>query len=260
MVRQADEALGRRRSALGLVIAAFRRASLIGLLAVLLGACAGPTRSPEALPIPVSDPASRENAPADTGWTPLFNGRDLSGWAHVGRGEFVVDNGLLRTRGGMGLLWFTERKIGDSVLRIVYRNPGGDNSGVFIRIPEPPHGVWLPVHQGYEVQIDETDDEYHCTGVLYSMTRALARPGRPEEWNVMEIVLDGPRTVVTVNGELVTDYREGDPVKPKPWHQFWKFWAPRRGPRPDAGYIGLQNHSRRDEVFFREISVRPLGS
>jgi hypothetical protein len=33
---------------------------------------------------------------------------------------------------------------------------------------------------------------------------------------------------------------------------------PARGPRPEAGYIGLQNHDKDSTVFFREVSVRPL--
>ena len=39
------------------------------------------------------------------------------------------------------------------------------------------------------------------------------KPGKPgPEWNTMEITLDGPHTIVYVNGEKVTDYTEGDPV------------------------------------------------
>ena len=64
----------------------------------------------------------------------------------------------------------------------------------------------MPVHYGYEVQIDNepeksNENEYHATGTLYSLTKALARPGKPgPEWNTMEITLDGPHTVVNVNG------------------------------------------------------------
>jgi hypothetical protein len=153
----------------------------------------------------------------------------------------------------MGLLWYTRQRFGDVVIRIVYRNPGGANSGVFIRIPEAPAEPWMPVHRGYEVQIDDRVDEYHRTGVLYSLTRALARPGQPDDWNTLEITLDGDRTLVHVNGVQVTDYREGQPVPPKK-----ETWEPDRGPRPLVGYIGLQNHDDRDTVFFREVSVRPV--
>jgi hypothetical protein len=187
-------------------------------------------------------------------WTPLFNGHDLTGWAHVGPGRFVVENGMLKTEGGMGLLWFVSRKLGHCRLRVVFRTAGPQsNSGVFIRIPEQPTEPWMPVHRGYEVQIDDSGDAYHVTGVLYSLTKALARTGRPGEWNELEIVLDGPRTQVSLNGAVVTDYTEGDSTPPKR-----EAWEPDRGPRPDVGYIGLQNHSSADTVYFKEVSVGPI--
>ena len=69
----------------------------------------------------------------------------------------------------------------------------------------------------------------------------------------MLITLDGPHTVVEVNGQLVTDYKEGEPVpKKKKWHE------PERGLRPDAGYLGLQNHGDDARVHFKEVSLRPL--
>jgi hypothetical protein len=184
----------------------------------------------------------------------LWNGKDLTGWKQVGPGQFVVEDGLLKTTGGMGLLYWTGGKVGDSVIRVVYRNEKKEsNAGVFIRIPEAPTEPWMPVNKGYEVQIDDASDDYHSTGVLYSLTKAKARPGKPGEWNTLEITLDGPRTRVTVNGELVTDYAEGDPVPEKKAR-----WEPDRGPRPKEGFFGLQNHADKDVVYFKEITLRPI--
>ena len=33
----------------------------------------------------------------------LFNGKDLTGWTHVGNGSVVVEDGLLKTVGGIEL-------------------------------------------------------------------------------------------------------------------------------------------------------------
>jgi len=86
------------------------------------------------------------------------------------------------------------------------------------------------------------------------LRKALARPIKPlGEWNTLEITLDGPRTVVFLNSVKVTDFKEGDPVPPKPPGSI----DPDRGPRQDAGYIGLQNHPG-DPVYFQEISLTPL--
>lgn len=185
-------------------------------------------------------------------WRPIFNGKDLDGWKHVGPGRFVIENGALRTEGGMGLLWYTREKFGDTTIRVVYRTQaqGGGNAGVFIRIPTEPDEPWMPVNKGYEVQIDDSADEFHCTGVLYSLTKVKAKP-QLREWNTMEITLDGDRTVVAVNGVTVTDFREGDPVPART-----QPYEPERGPRPISGYIGLQNHDDKDVVWFKEVSVR----
>jgi hypothetical protein len=193
-------------------------------------------------------------------WKPLFNGKDLTGWKHVGPGNMTVENGLIRTHGGMGLLYWTTEKFGNCRIRVVYKmRDHNDNSGVFIRIPIEPREPWMPVHYGYEVQIDNQpedskEDEYHATGTLYSLTKPLARPGKPgPDWNTMVITIDGPHTVVELNGQKVTDYTEGQPVPDMKFD-----FEPQRGRRPEEGYIGLQNHSDNDIVFFKEVSVQKL--
>jgi hypothetical protein len=196
---------------------------------------------------------SAEDSPS--GRRQLFNGRDLAGWQMVGDGSFVVEDGALKTQGGMGLLWHTESKFGNATLRVVYRvSRVEDNSGVFIRIAEPPPDAWYAVHHGYEVQILATGDKYHRTGCIYSITRALAESQKPpREWNVMDIAMRGARVDVTLNGTLVTTL---DPAQPVPPRRF--DYEPERGPRPDYGYIGLQNHDADSVVYFREVSVEAL--
>jgi hypothetical protein len=194
-------------------------------------------------------------------WKQLFDGKDLVGWKHVGPGEMTVQDGTIKTSGGMGLLYWTGGKLGDCVIRVVYKmEHENDNSGVFVRIPLEPREAWMPVNYGYEVQIDNSPDDYHVTGDLYSFTKALARPGKPgPEWNTMEITLDGPHTRVSVNGVKVTDFTEGDTVPPNsPEDELNDHGSPKRGPRPNDGYLGLQNHSDKDVVYFKEVAVKML--
>lgn len=195
----------------------------------------------------------------DGKWRPLFNGKDLSGWQQVGPGEFVVEDGLLKTVGGMGMILYPAEKFSNVIIRVIYKVKDNDcNSGVFIRLPEKPADEWAAVNTGYEVQIDNgtrhVGGEYHCSGVLYSLTKALSHPQKkPGEWNTMEITLDGQKTIVFINGEKVTDFTEGDPVQPKT-----RDFEPERGPRPESGYIGLQNHDPLSTVYFKEVGVKPL--
>jgi len=195
-------------------------------------------------------------------WKPLFNGKDLTGWEHVGPGGFTVEDGCLKSFGGMGLLYWKGGKIGNATVRVVFRTGGkNDNSGVYVRIPLEPVEPMMPVHYGYEVQIDAEperwgpDDKYY-TGSIYSKTYPLVRAAKPPpEWNTMDITLDGPRTRVFLNGQKVTDYKEGDRLQ-----KFANDNSIRHDPRPLEGYIGLQNHGDKDVLYFREISVKKLAT
>jgi hypothetical protein len=193
----------------------------------------------------------------------LFNGKDLSGWARIPRHEgapaneqpgIEVRDGLLVSRPDAPEddLWYTREKIGNATLRIVYKvSAANANSGVFIRIPEKPKSEDDAINKGIEVQIDEASDDFHCTGVLYSWTQAKARPYKPVgEWNTLEITMKGPRTIVKLNGVLVTDYDGVSPVPPKKSR-----WEPERGPRPDVGYIAIQHHGGNATVWFKEIAL-----
>ncbi|MBI3476006.1 MAG: DUF1080 domain-containing protein [Acidobacteria bacterium] len=185
---------------------------------------------------------------------PLFNGKDLTGWQQVGPGKFVVENGMLKTEGGMGMLWYTGEKFGHATIRVVFKLTSKEaDSGVFIRIPKKPTEPWMPINKGYEIEIGDWPDDYSCTGVIYTFTKALARPIKPiGEWNTMEITIDGPHTVVYLNDVKVTDFTEGQPVPPRKGEG----GEPQAGPRKLAGYIGLQNHPG-SEVYFKEVSVKP---
>ena len=67
----------------------------------------------------------------------LFNGKDMTGWHFVGPGSFTVEDGLLTTHGGMGLLVYDKQPFGNAVIKVVYKVTGEhDNSGVYIRLPE----------------------------------------------------------------------------------------------------------------------------
>jgi hypothetical protein len=182
----------------------------------------------------------------------LFNGRDLDGWKMVGPGSFVVEDGALKTVGGMGLLYYAGERFGNCTLRVVFKTVGErGNSGVFIRLPEQPKDPWYGVHNGYEVQIESGGDEWHATGSLYSLAKTVKGRQKPAgEWNTMDIELRGQTTIVHLNGTKITEFEGSQPVpERKQWYE------PIRGPRPDLGYVGLQNHDARSTVYFKEVSI-----
>jgi len=83
--------------------------------------------------------ASSHTLSAQASSRPLFNGKNLDGWQQAGPGRFVVKDGMMKTEGGMGILWYTREKIAHAMIRVVFRLTAKESdSGVFIRIPENP--------------------------------------------------------------------------------------------------------------------------
>ena len=79
----------------------------------------------------------------------------------------------------------------------------------------------------------------HKTGAIYGVqppTRVASKP--PGEWNTFVIRVEGQVYNVSLNGEpVVTNFKGDGSVQ---------------------GYIGLQNHSPNDQVYFRNIVATPL--
>jgi len=223
----------------------------------------------------------------------VTNGRVDTNWVHIGWGRFVADDGVLRTDPageGLGLLVYQAERLGDCQLRVVFKTRDAkSNSGVYVRLAdgilsqvgkpgaafdrdaagkispesaakmqesgERDEGPWYGVHHGYEVQIADGGDPYHCTGSIYSLAPSSAPPTRGGEWRTLVITLAGQRISAEIDGKPVASVDTAGPGLParKIWHE------PKREPkRPVAGYIGLQTHDPGDIVWFKDISVRPL--
>jgi hypothetical protein len=215
-------------------------------------------------------------------------------WSHVGWGGFVVDDGALRTEcdpKGLGLLVYTKERFGNCQIRVVFKTKDArSNAGVFVRVADGildqigkpgaafdrneagtisevsgqemqesslrEEGPWFAVHRGYEVQIVDAGDPIHRTGSIYSLAPSAAISTKvPGEWKTMIITLEGRRIFVDLDGQRVTNFDPDSPDVPpaKQWYE-----PKREAKRPEAGYLGLQNHDPGDVVWFKEISVRPL--
>jgi hypothetical protein len=233
---------------------------------------------------------------AEPAWRPLpliTGGKVDPGWTHVGWGGFVAEGDALRTEcdpKGLGLLVYKMDRFGNCQIRVVFKSKEPkSNSGVYVRIadgileqagkpgaafdrdaagkPSPEsmekmkfaaereEGPWFAVHRGFEIQIAEGTDPLHRTGAVYSLAPSAAVSKEGREWRTMIITLAGEKIFVDLDGKRAATF---DPTSPDlPPRKQW--YEPKREPkRPEAGYLGLQNHDPGDIVWFKEISVRSL--
>jgi len=153
------------------------------------------------------------------------------GWNHYGPGYFELDprTGVLKSQGGMGLLWYSVKKFRDFVLELDFKCSRQDtNSGLFLRVPDMPASDDY-IYHAFEIQIHDAGQGIHATGAAYDAEAPSVNASRPAgEWNHFKITFQGKRLQVELNGKPVLDWEAAPRGKVK------DFAA--------EGYIGLQNH------------------
>jgi len=169
------------------------------------------------------------------------------GWNHYGPGYFSLDpkTGVLKSEGGMGLFWFTEKKYKDFVFELDYKcSKKSTNSGVFIRVPEIPVNNDY-IHHSFEIQISDGSKGIHHTGAAYDAEAPKMNAEKQTgEWNHFKISFIGKNIKVKVNGKLVVDWNA------EPRGKIRDF--------AEEGYIGLQNHDSISPVYFKNIYIKEL--
>jgi hypothetical protein len=179
--------------------------------------------------------------PSEPGFTSLYAGTGTAGWEHAGPGGFTEVEGTLSAEGGMGVLWYAGRRYRDFTLRLDWMTTGArDDSGVFVRFPDPGGDPWVAVRKGYEVQIDDASSGSLATGAIHGVKApAVAASKPPGEWNTFEITAKGRRYTVVLNGIVVTTFDSTGEA------------------RGLGGHVGIQNHDG-SPVRFRDIRIREL--
>jgi hypothetical protein len=195
------------------------------------------------------------------GFEPIFNGRDLDGWA--GAVQAVdIQEGAMRWRPAQGgtLYWNTE--LADFQVRLMFTLPPGGNNGLAIRYPGKGDVAYdamcelQVIDDNYHVarklpperRLDPR--QYHCSA--YGMVAAAHGYQRPiGEWNFQEVTVHGSKIRVELNGTVIldTDLAEVDMStvmggKPHP------------GKDRRSGFFGFAGH--RDPVAFKDILVRRM--
>ena len=137
-------------------------------LSTLVNAQADP---PESIsrPIPAADGKSGFDEMVSRGYTPLFNGTDLTGWRNpYSYGEASVVDGEIHLRADKKFFLVTEKKYSDFRLSVEIHLPEGDaNSGVMFRCHVDPD-VSKKVY-GYQAECDGSDRRW--SGGLYDEAR-----------------------------------------------------------------------------------------
>jgi hypothetical protein len=196
-------------------------------------------------------------------WTPLFNGKDFTGWAqHSGTAEYRVEDGCVvgKTVPNTGNSFMcTTKEYGDYILEFEFKVPEGMNSGVQFRSAFYDKDTEVEIAgkkkkfpadrvHGYQFEIDPSPRAY--TGGIYDEARrgwlqdlkgneAAQKAFKSGEWNTGRIECRGESIKTFINGVPAADIKDSLTTK---------------------GIIALQVHGigKKEDAIGKEIRWRNI--
>jgi hypothetical protein len=145
-----------------------------------------------------------EAADDDSGFTPLFNGRDMTGWKlrnpHGNHSWSILPGGILKNtveKGTHGTDLVTDKKFWNFTVRYEFMTPENSNSGFYLR-------------GRHELQIlgdyKSGKASINGNGSIYNFKAPDSFVTKPSgEWQTAEATIIGNRITVIMNGVKIHD-------------------------------------------------------
>ena len=186
------------------------------------------------------------------GFELLFDGKALSPeiWQDdTSIAAYPVENGAIVYRKGTPNL-FTKKEYANFIFRFEFKLPPAGNNGVGIRaasVSQYPMEIQILDNSAEQYR---TLEPYQYHGSLYGVVPAKRNPERNDylkpvgEWNYQEIIAQGTKFKVILNGEIIVDADLAEyPQKPASMGR-------------ERGFVGFLGHD--DPVEFRSIRIKAL--
>ncbi len=195
------------------------------------------------LTLPVGcDRAQTKTKPADSGFAPLFNGKDLAGWQISGNCKWTVEGGqLVGTQGdnfAPGDL-FTNKTYDNFELKVVYRIVWPANTGIWFRYQSP--------RKAYQADILEYKKPVAFSGTLYCPGKMFLAANEDKSlvdrdgWNTIKVRAEGEHIQTWINGHKIADVHDDT---------------------TDSGRIGFQIHAGKQfakmKIIVRQAIIKTL--
>jgi len=186
---------------------------------------------------------------AEEGFVELFDGKSLTGWkASENDASWKVADGTLICRGPRSHLFYMgtdpakPAEFKNFHLKAEVLTKPKANSGIYFHTRYQQEG-WPS--QGHEAQVNNTSGDPVRTGSLYNVVKNLEAPAKDNEWFTEEVIVEGNRIVIKVNGKTIVDHVEDTA-------------AVKDGRKLSSGTFALQAHDPGSEAHYRSIRVKRL--
>jgi hypothetical protein len=182
-------------------------------------------------------------------WIPLFDGKSLTGWkANEHQESWTVQDGNLVCFGERSHLFYEGdgKPFKNFHFKAEVMTTPGSNSGIYFHTKYQAEG-W-PKY-GYECQVNISQRDPKKSSGLYSVKDVSDPPVKDNEWYTQEIIVEGKKVTLKLNGKTMVEYTEPDD-KPAFSDSFER--------RLGEGTFALQAHDPASKAYFRNLSVKRL--
>ena len=210
--------------------------------------------------IPRPKPYQLSEKEKSEGFTPMFNGIDMTGWTGNLKAYIPQDGTIVcdPSQGGNGNL-YTEKEYSNFIMRFEFLLTPAANNGIGIRAPLSGDAAY----GGMEIQVLDNEAEvysnlkpYQYHGSVYGVIPAKRGYLKPVgEWNIQEIIADGNHIKVTLNGKVILD---GDIAEASKNFTQTMDGLKHTGLSNKSGHIGFLGHG--SWVAFRNLRIKEIYS
>ena len=190
---------------------------------------------------------------AEPAFTPLFNGKDLTGWKpSENPSTWTVRDGAIVAHGKTSHLFYEGGFNGHSFrnfeLKVDVMTKPKANGGVYIETEFQDHGF---PGKGFEIQVNNTyPSDPRKTFSIYEVQDVNRQLVPDNRWFTEDIIARDDSITVKYNGKVVATW-----MQPADWKGTQDF----AGRRIRAGTIALQAHDPDSEVWYKNIRIKPFN-
>jgi len=193
---------------------------------------------------------------AQSGFTPLFNGKDFTGWKVGGdQNSFQIKDGALVAHGPVAHAFydgpFHNHDFKNFELMVDVMAAPNSNGGIYFHTAFQDKGF---PRKGFEVQVNNTFERdpvksgslYHVKDIGVEDIKDITKDN---EWFTEHIIVKDNTVKISLNGKEVVNWTQ--PAD-------WTGGREGAGRVIDHGTIALQGHDPNSTVHYKNIRIKPL--
>lgn len=195
-------------------------------------------------------PVAAQEAKLEEGFVSLFDGKSFTGWKiNESPESWKIEDGMIVAHGTRSHLFYDAngKPFKNFHFKAEVKTTQGSNAGIYFHTQFQDTG-W-PKH-GFECQVNVSHKDPKKSSSLYAVQNVDDPGVKDGEWYTQEIIVEGKKVLLKINGKTMIEYVEPDGKQPadKNFDRVLR-----------DGTFALQAHDPDSTVYFRNLRVKRLG-